>query len=556
MKCVTIIINNQKYDVPENITVLNAAERLGIHIPRLCFLRDINETSACRLCIVDIKNTKGLKQSCTTRVFDGMEIVTNSEVIKNNIIMNLKLLASNHVFECWACEREDSCEFLALLRRYNVENEFGESNDYKHKERKVTLNSPAITLDSGKCVLCNRCISACQKLTNLNVLTMYERANNTFVGPYIFHSLEASGCISCGKCIEVCPTAAIKETSSVDEVLDALRNPYKKVVAVAHPLVGITLGEEFGYEIGSDVTKAFRHSISALGFDDFIDFDMAYLAKLKQLAQEIEKHFEKKQMLLISEVSGFVPFFEMHASRYLDNLSKVKNTEQIAGYLVKHQFVDLLNCYPEDIVTVSITPKLDLKLARQRVDNQHLGINDLDYVLTTREYARLLKRKGIHLNNNSGIVYSNFPSEKQPVYNYSGLLINALSMLSDKNRETFSINSFKLVKGYHNILEAVFSLAGKDYTVAITTGELTLTQFVSFLDNTKKHFDLIEFNGGFGQLVAGGNPIQPAIILDSKLHQIKRKEATIRLLNGKPSYPFDMEILKNATFMQLETKQK
>ena len=207
---------------------MKAAEDLGFNIPRLCFLKGINETSSCRLCVVDVKGARGLKNSCTLAVYDGMEIETDTEQITNSIVQNLQLLASNHVFECWACEREHNCELLDLMRRYNVENVYGESNSFHKKERMINDSSLSIVLDSGKCILCGRCVTACDKFTGLGILNFNERGNETYVGPALFHSMEDSGCIYCGKCVSVCPTAAIKEKSHVNEVLDVLRNKAKK----------------------------------------------------------------------------------------------------------------------------------------------------------------------------------------------------------------------------------------------------------------------------------------------------------------------------------------
>ncbi|MCK5761423.1 MAG: (2Fe-2S)-binding protein, partial [Candidatus Izimaplasma sp.] len=275
MKNIKLTINGIETSVPENYTVMKAAEELGFNIPRLCFLEGINETSSCRLCVVDVENLNGLKNSCTLGVQEGMVVNTETEEIHDSVVQNLQLLASNHIFECWACEREHNCELLDLMRRYSVENIYGESNNYIKKERLINDSSSAIVLDSGKCILCGRCVTACEVYTGLNILNFNERGNETYVGPALFQNMEDSGCIYCGKCIQACPVAAIKEKSEIDLVLEALNDKNKKVIVAPAPSVRVALGEEFNSDIGENVEGKMFTSFKMVGFDEIMDINFA-----------------------------------------------------------------------------------------------------------------------------------------------------------------------------------------------------------------------------------------------------------------------------------------
>ncbi|MDD2297923.1 MAG: 2Fe-2S iron-sulfur cluster-binding protein, partial [Sphaerochaetaceae bacterium] len=185
---VSVFIDGKPIAVPAGTSVLKAADMAGVRIPRLCFLKGIHEEGNCRVCVVKIEGQRGLKPSCRTIVTDGMSIITDNKEIYDSVSTNLEMLAGNHKFECWKCSRETSCEFLDLLRRFSVDNRFSEDG-YKHKEIRINDTSKAIVIDSSKCVMCGRCVSACEKYTGLGILNFNQRGSKTFVGPAQFHSL-------------------------------------------------------------------------------------------------------------------------------------------------------------------------------------------------------------------------------------------------------------------------------------------------------------------------------------------------------------------------------
>ena len=537
-KLVNIIINGKSAQVPANYTILQAAEEMGIFIPRLCFLKGINENSSCRLCVVEIKGLRTLKNSCTVKVSEGMEVLTNTKRVKTSVVETLKLIAASHRFECWNCPREHNCELLDLLRRYGVSNKMGESSDFAKKPHLVN-SSIAIEFDSSKCVLCGRCIAACEKLAGTNVLDFNQRGFVTFVGSALNHEIEDSGCIYCGKCIGACPTGAIHERSEIDEVMDVIESGEKYVVAQIAPAVRAAIAEEFGNPIGTNAEGKLYASLKELGFNDITDVnfaaDVTIMEEGTELLGRINKHLKGEEValpLLTSCSPGWIRYIEQYYPEYLPNLSSTKSPQQIQGALIKHYYAGKIGVAPEKIHVVSIMPCIAKKYEARRPEMESEGLRDVDSVLTTRELAIMIKRAGINFN----ALEDYTPNSPLAKYTGAGVIFGAtggvmeaalrtvVHLLDPEHEDSYDLT---VARGVENgIKEATINVNGLDVNVAIVHGSVNLPELFRRIKSGEKQYHFVEVMACTGGCVNGGG--QPVVSAkDQEKHDVRAERASV-----------------------------
>ncbi len=537
-KIINLTIDGNQISVPEGTTVMKAAESIGIHIPRLCFLEGIHEQSNCRVCVVKIDGVRGLKTSCSTKVQEGMVVTTDNKEIYESVSFNLELLAGNHKFECWKCSREQSCEFLDLLRRYNVDNDFSNAKLFDQKEIKMNETSNSMLLDSSKCVLCGRCVSACEKLSGLGILNFSNRGSNTYIGPAQFHNLEDAGCIYCGKCIQACPTGAIREKDEVKLLERALRDKTKTVVVQVAPSVRAAIGEEFGYPIGTNAEGQMFAALKALGIKEVIDTNFtADLTILEEGSEFIDRVQNGGVLPMFTSCSpGWVNYLELYHPEYIPNLSSCKSPQQMAGALIKTYYAKKLGKDPKDIYSVSIMPCVAKKSESKRPEMGRDGYRDVDLVLTTRELARIIRHRGINFKGLMPIKPYGTLAEYTGAANIfgvtGGVMEAALRTVTEIMEGHSTPVEFKEVRGLENIKEATYNVAGIDVNVAVVHGGAAIKEFIKILKTTDKQYHFVEFMGCTGGCInGGGQPIVSAI---------NQEKYDVRKLRSQVMYDIDV----------------
>ncbi len=538
-KQINIEINGKPYIAHENETILDVSQRHNVYIPRLCFLKNIHEEGNCRICSIKVEGQNNLKPACRTVVQEGMKIITSDQDIYDYVSMNLELLAKKHHFECFKCSREDNCEFLDLLRRYSVENEFSHLYGFNPEDYYYTDSSGVMVIDSSKCILCGRCVSACEKQSGLGVISFNERGSNTYVGPAQFHELEDAGCIYCGKCIQACPTGALREKDDIKHVERALRDPQKKVVVQVAPSVRAALGESFGMPIGTNVEGQMFEALKRMGFDEIMDTNFTADLTIMEEGTEFLNRLNHNGVLpLFTSCSpGWVNYLELYYPEFIPNVSSCKSPQQMAGALIKTYYAKKMNLDPKDIVSVSIMPCIAKKAEARREDMGRDGYQDVDYVLTTREFSRMIKRHDLDLKT----LNSSKPFGMLAEYTGAGAIFGAtggvmeaaLRTLSEIIEEKPTPIDFKEVRGHADIKEASYILNGKHINVAVVHGGVAIKMFLESLKDSSKQYHFVEFMGCTGGCInGGGQPIVPAKI---------QEKYDVRTLRAKVLYDIDQQ---------------
>ncbi|NLY10755.1 MAG: 4Fe-4S binding protein [Firmicutes bacterium] len=402
MATVTVTIDNRQIEVEQGITILEAAKKIGLKIPTLCHMREINEIGSCRICIVEVQGARTLQAACVTPVYDGMVVRTNTETVRQSRKMLLELILSTHPAECLTCLRNTNCELQTLAKSFGIDEiRFKRVTGKMVKEDSIDRSSPSLVRDPRKCVLCGRCVAVCEKVQGVKAIGSVNRGFDTVVAPPFDLELGDTNCVNCGQCALVCPTGAITEKDDTAEVWAALSDPTKHVVVQTAPAVRVAIAEEFGMEPGTLGTGKMVAALRILGFDKVFDTDFAADLTIMEEGNELLQRLESKQNLpLITSCSpGWIKYVEHFYPELISNLSTCKSPQQMLGALIKTYYAEKENIDPKDIVSVSIMPCTAKKFESARDEMNASGYQDVDYVLTTREFARMCKAAGIDWDN-------------------------------------------------------------------------------------------------------------------------------------------------------------
>ena len=514
METVHIKINNVPYEVAAGSTILEAAHSVGIEIPTLCYLKEINEIGACRICVVEVKGARSLVTACVYPVNEGMEIVTNSEKVQASRKTNLELLLSTHDQNCLSCVRSTDCELQKLCRDYGV-------NGIRERYA-IDDSAPHMVRDDNKCILCRRCVAACKANQAVGVIGANERGFSTHIGCAFEAPLGDSPCVSCGQCITVCPTGALTEKDDTAKVWAALRDPSKHVVVQPAPSVRATLGECFGMPIGTNVEGKMVAALRRLGFDGVFDTDTAADFTIMEEATEFVQRVKNGGTLpLITSCSpGWVKFCETYYPDMIPNLSSCKSPQQMFGALTKTYYAEKMGLDPHDIVCVSVMPCTAKKFEIGRDDMSAAGDNipDVDISITTRELGRMIERAGIKFTELPDEDFDPALGESTgaaTIFGATGGVMEAALRTAVElvTGETLEKVEFHDVRGTDGIKEASYDVGGLHLNVCVASGLTNCDAVLKAVQSGEKHYDFIEFMACPGGCVnGGGQPTQPASV--------------------------------------------
>ncbi len=475
MENITIKINGLEVSAPKGSTILEAARLAHIEIPTLCFLKEINEIGACRICVVEVKGARSLVASCVYPISEGMEIWTNSPKVLKSRKKTLQLLLSNHERKCLSCVRSGNCELQQLSKELGVDDEAY----YDGEKTSSCIDDSAAHMlrDNSKCILCRRCIAVCEKTQGIGVIGANMRGFATFVGSAFDMGLGETSCVSCGQCIAVCPTGALQEKSQIDEVLAAIADPSKHVIVQTAPAVRAALGEEFGYPIGTNVEGKMAAALRRIGFDKIFDTNFSADLTIMEEAHEFLDRVQNHGVLpMITSCSpGWIKYCEHYFPDMTENLSTCKSPQQMFGAIAKSYYAEKVGIKPEDIVSVSIMPCTAKKFEINRPDQAANGVPDVDYSLTTRELGRMIKKVGIKFNTLPDEEFDaplGLGSGAGVIFGATGGVMEAALRTAVEKLAGIKLESldFTDVRGMNGIKEASYQVAGLDIKVAVASG--------------------------------------------------------------------------------------
>ena len=520
MEMVNLKINNIPCQAPAGSTILEAAHAAGIEIPTLCYLKDINEIGACRICVVEVKGARALATACVYPVAEGMEVFTNTPKVQAARKTNLELVLSTHNQDCLACARSGDCELQRLCREYGVDR----TNAFEGEmpERTVDDSAAHMVRDNSKCILCRRCVAACAKNQGVGVINALERGFATHIGCAFEAPLDESTCISCGQCIVVCPTGALHEKDETGKVWDALSDPRKHVIVQTAPSVRATLGECFGMPIGTNVQGKMVAALRRLGFDGVFDTDFAADMTIMEEATEfLHRVKEGGPLPLITSCSpGWVKYCETFHPDFIPNLSSCKSPQQMFGALSKTYYAEKMGLDPASIFCVSIMPCTAKKFEVGR-DGQSAageGIPDVDVALTTRELASMIRRAGLRFADLPDEEFDPAMGEASGAGHIFGATGGVMEAALRTAVETLTGQpldklEFADVRGTEGVKEAAYEVAGLTVRVCVVSGTANAGKVLDAVRKGEKQYDFIEVMACPGGCVnGGGQPTQPASV--------------------------------------------
>lgn len=517
---VNLTIDGHKVEVPDGTTIYKAALELGIDIPILCYmdLKDLNienKPGGCRICSVEVEGRRNLAPSCSTDVAEGMVVRTNSIRVINARRTVMELILSDHPKDCLSCAKSGNCDLQNMAVKLGIREipgqEYAEMSSYRLD------TSPSIIRELDKCIMCRRCETMCNDFQTVGALHAVNRGFNAVVAPAFEMNLEHSPCTYCGQCVAVCPTGALTEVDHTGKVIAALSDPSKTVVVQTAPAVRAALGEEFGMEPGTRVTGQMVTALRQLGFDYVFDTDFAAdltimeegTELLGRLSRYLEGDKEVKLPILTSCCPGWVNFFEYNFPDMKDIPSTARSPQQMFGSIAKSYFADKIKVDRKDMVVVSIMPCLAKKYECQRDEFSVDGNPDVDYSISTRELAHLIKQANLDLAKLDGEEYDAPLGESSGagvIFGATGGVIEAATRTAYEihTGENLEKVDFKQLRGMDGIRSAKVNFKGLDVKIGIAHGLGNARKLLEEVRAGKSQYHAIEIMACPGGCIGGG----------------------------------------------------
>jgi NADP-reducing hydrogenase subunit HndD len=530
MKSINLTIDDNPVSVPEGTTIMQAAETIGVYIPRLCYVPDLGIEGACRVCIVEVEGSRYYRVSCATKAEEGMKVKTNSPAIRQARRDIVELILDNHPTDCQTCERDGRCELQDLAYSMGVrERIFAGSR----KRFEIEDSSPSVVRDSEKCILCHRCIRVCAEVQGVHNLDQQYRGVHTVVGPAHMAAMKDSVCIDCGQCVNVCPTAAFLEKGATDEVWAALADPAKKVVAQIAPSIRAAIGEGFDLAPGTPEAGRTVTALRRLGFDAVFDTNFGADLTIVEESEEFVKRLKKggKLPLLTSCSPGWVKFMEKFYPEMIPYMSTCRSPMTMLSVLLKTYYCEKEGIDPKDLYVVAVMPCTAKKFEIQRPE--HRDKFDLPYtdaVLTTRELVWMIKAYGIDFKLLKEEEFDNplgFSTGAADIFGTTGGVMEAAlrtvaEKLTGKPLDALDFHDVREVSG---LKEASIRIGDLEVNVAVANGLNNAKTILEKVKAGEKQYHLIELMACPGGCIGGGGQPYPPdgrYVLD---HEILKKRA-------------------------------